>query len=420
MLRRLVGNLVICQSGGPTAVINSSLAGVIDEALRHNEIEGVYGATNGILGVLNRSFIDLKKEDPSVVIGLRATPSAALGSCRYNLKEDDFEKILDIFEEYNIRYLLINGGNDSMGTADRILRFAVERKFEFRTMGIPKTVDNDLLYTDHCPGYGSIGRWLAIAVMDAGRDTEGIYTADPVKIVETMGRDAGWVAATTALARQGERDAPHLIYFPEVTFRLENFLMDVQKTHHALGYAVVVVSEGLKGEDGRPLIESKRIIDTDGFGHRQVGGVGQYLADAVAENLGIKARYDKPGTIQRSSLICASATDLEEAYLVGKMAVRYTVEGKSGLMVTLERISAMPYQVETGCVALEKVANKVRKFPKEFINKNQNFVTEAFIDYLKPLAGGELPRYVRLKRHPVSKPFQPKQSTENEGNRDET
>jgi len=404
MSRNLRGNLIVCQSGGPTVVINSSLAGVIDEALRHDEIKGVYGALNGILGLLNLSIIDLKREDPSIITGLRSTPSAALGSSRYKLKEEDLEKILDIFEGYNIRYFLINGGNDSMDAANRILRFAKEMKFDLRVIGIPKTVDNDLLYTDHCPGYGSIGRWLAIATMDAGRDTEGIYTSDPIKIVETMGRDTGWVSATTSLAKQREEDAPHLIYFPEVTFNLQKFLEDVQLIYKTLGYVVVVVSEGIRGEDGGPIVESKRPIDTDSFGHRQPGGVSHFLAGAVSEQLGIKARYDKPGTIQRSSIVCASTTDLQEAYLVGKMAVRYSIEGKSGFMVTLERINSPQYQVKTGLVELEKVANKVREFPGEFISKDHNFVTPDFVKYLTPLVGGELPRYVRLKKYPIIRP----------------
>jgi len=402
MSRNLVGNLIICQSGGPTPVINSSLAGVIDEALRHDEIEGVYGALNGILGILNRSIIDLKKEDPSVISGLRNTPSAALGSSRYKFKDEDIEKVLKVFNEYNIRYFLINGGNDSMDTGDRIFKFAQERNYNLRVIGIPKTVDNDLPHTDHCPGYGSIGRWLAIATMDSGKDTEGIYTADPIKIIETMGRDTGWVVATTSLAKQTEVDPPHLIYFPEISFSFEKFLKDVQMIYHDLGYAVIVVGEGLRGENGSILVESKRAIDTDSFGHRQPGGVGQYLVDVIAENLKIKARCDKPGTIQRSSILCASATDLEEAYLVGKMAVRFSIEGRSGYMVTIERIDSPQYEIEIGLVELEKVANKVRELPLEFINKDHNFVTPDFIKYFTPLLGGPLPKYVKLKKYSVS------------------
>lgn len=411
MSRNLVGNLIVCQSGGPTAAINSSLVGVIDEALRHDEIKGVYGAVNGILGILNLSIVDLRREDPSVIAGLRTTPSAGLGSCRYKLKEGDLGKILDIFEEYNVRYFFINGGNDSMDTGDRILKFAQERKYGLRVMGIPKTVDNDLLHTDHCPGYGSAGRWLAIATMDAGKDTEGIYTADPIKIIETMGRNTGWLAATTVLAKQKEEEAPHLIYLPEVPFLLEKFLEDVQAVHKALGYAVIVVSEGIRGDDGRPLVESTLATDTDTFGHRQPGGVGQYLANVIAENLNIKARCDKPGTIQRSSMICASTTDLQEAYLVGKMAVLYAVEGKSGYMVTLERVNSPQYQIKTGLVELGKVANSTKEFPLEFITKDHNSVTPEFIKYFSPLLGGDLPSYVKLKKYPVAMPNSSGRST---------
>ena len=407
----VAGNLIVCQSGGPTAVINSSLAGVIDESLRHDEIKGVYGAVNGILGMLHLSIVDLRKEDPSIIAGLRTTPSAGLGSCRYKLNEEDLEKILDVFKRYNVRYFFINGGNDSMDTGNKVLNFAKEKKYELRVMGIPKTVDNDLMYTDHCPGYGSAGRWLTIATRDAGKDTEGIYTADPIKIIETMGRDTGWLAATTVLAKQREEDAPHLIYLPEIPFLLEKFLEDVQTVHKALGYAVIVVSEGIRGENGKLLAESKLATDVDSFGHRQLGGVGQYLVNVIAENLNIKARCDKPGTIQRSSMICASTTDLQEAYLVGKMAVRYAVEGKSGYMVTLERVNSPQYQTKSGFVELGKVANRVRAFPLEFITKDHNFVTRDFSNYFAPLLGGELPSYVKLKRYPVKIPDSTGRST---------
>ncbi len=404
MGHHLKGNLIVCQSGGPTAVINSSLVGLIHEALRHKNIKEIYGALNGILGILNLSIINLKKENPSTIARLRNTPSSALGSSRYKIKEADLDKILETFKKYNIRYFFVNGGNDSMDAGNRILKYAEKKGFELRVIGIPKTVDNDLINTDHCPGYGSIGRWLAIATMDAGRDTEGIQTADPIKIIETMGRDTGWVAATTSLAKQQEEDAPHLIYLPEAPFSIEKFLKDVQTIYRTFGYAVIAVSEGLRGKDGKPIVESKRSIDMDSFGHRQPGGIGQYLVDAVAENLGLKARFDKPGTIQRSSILCASKTDLKEAYRVGKMAARYAIEGKSGFMVTLERKNSSHYQIETGLVELEKVANQVRPFPREFINGNHNFVTSEFLKYLTPLIGGDLPTYMRLKKYPIKRP----------------
>ena len=396
---RLNGNLLICQSGGPTAVINASLAGVIEEALRHDEILGIYGAVNGVLGILRQSIIDLKKEAPSVIAGLRSTPSAALGSSRHRIAEEDLERILSVFQKFGIRYFLINGGNGSMATGNRVWEFARKQGYELRVMGIPKTIDNDLVHTDHCPGYGSVARWVATATMDAGRDTEGIYTADPIKIIECMGRNVGWVAAATSLAKQSEVDAPHLIYFPEIPFRKEKFLKDVQTVHRTLGYAVIVVVETLRGEDGRLLAESKRPLDIDSFGCRQGGEVGQYLVDLIAENLNIRARCDKPGTIQRSSTLCASPVDLEEAYRVGQSAVRYSVEGSSGYMVTLVRVGAKDYRAETGMIELGKVANEVRTLPPEFIHEEQNFVTSQFIEYCTPLVGRSMPKYVRLKRH---------------------
>jgi 6-phosphofructokinase 1 len=216
-----------------------------------------------------------------------------------------------------------------------------------------------------------------------------------------MGRDTGWLAAATALAKQREEDAPHLIYLPEIPFKLIKFFEDVRRIYESLGYAVIVVGEGLRGEDDRPLTESKHASDMDGVGPCQPGGIAQYLANMLAEHLDIRARFDKPGTIQRSSMICASKTDLEEAYMVGKMAVRYAVEGKSGFMVTLERSNSLNYKVNTGLVELGKVSNRVREFPLEFISKDHNFVTSEFINYFKPLLGGELPKYVKLKKYPV-------------------
>jgi 6-phosphofructokinase len=407
MPRPISGNLVVCQSGGPTAVINSSLAGVVDEALQHVEIRGIYGAVNGVLGILNRSMIDLRREGPSVIAGLRKTPSAGLSSCRYKLREEDLEKVLDVFKAYHIRYFVMNGGNDSMDTGYRIHHFARKKGYDLQVIGIPKTIDNDLLHTDHCPGYGSVSRWLAIATMDAGKDTEAISTADPIKIIETMGRDAGWVSAATALAHQEEGDAPHLIYIPEVPFLVDTFLDDVQRVYDTLGYAVIVVGEGLRGQDGRPLAESKWIIDTDSFGHRQPGGVGQCLADLVAKHLRLKARCDKPGTIQRSSILLASKTDLDEAYWMGQMAVLRAIEGNSGYMVTLERKDQASYSIETGLVELQKVANQVRVVPSDFFDQKNRFVTPAFIRYITPLIGDPLPRYTRLRRFAVADPGDP-------------
>lgn len=402
----LKGNLVIVQSGGPTAVINSSVAGVVEEAVRHREIREIYGGINGILGVLYEELIDLKKEAPEIISGLRRTPSSALGSCRYKLGEKDPERIFKALKAHNIRYFLIAGGNDSMDTGNKVVKMARDRNYELRVIGIPKTIDNDLCYTDHCPGYPSVARWLAIAIRDAGLDTEAIYTSDPVKIIETMGRNSGWVTAAAALSKERENDAPHLIYLPERPFIKEKFLEDVEKVYRKLGYCVTAVCEGLKDEKGEILIESKKATDIDKFGHAQRGGVGQYLCDLIAENLELKARSDMPGTIQRVSMVCASPVDLQEAYMVGRKAVDYAIQGNSGYMVSIIR-KAAPYSSFTMLTELEKVAGKTRTLPDYFINSEGNFVTPMFLKWAKPLLGGPLPEYARIKKFFVKKKLKP-------------
>jgi len=397
MAKKLKGNLIAGQSGGPTAVINNSLCGVIQEAQKHSDIENIYGMVHGIQGLLEENIIDLGRQKPEIIEGLRNTPSAALGSCRYKLQDEDYEKILDIFKKYNVRYFIYNGGNDSMDTAHKVGELAKSEGYELRCMGVPKTVDNDLGFTDHCPGYGSVGRWNAIATRDAGRDTEAIGIVDNVKIIETMGRNTGWITASTALGKDSEDSAPHLIYLPERVFDEEKFLADVESVYSRLGYALITVCEGLKDKDGKYLTASDRSIYADSFGHKQLGGVADYLCNVVADNLNIKARFDKPGTIQRMSSLCMSKTDAEEAYMVGQAAVENAIEGASGYMVSLVRESNDPYKCTTGLVALEKVANAEKPVPDEFINEAGNFVTDAYIEYAKPLIG-DLPEYVRLEK----------------------
>lgn len=397
------GKAVFAQSGGPTAVINSSICGAIEEARKHKEIVAMYGSIHGILGVLHENMIDLNRESPRTISLLRQTPSSSLGSSRYKLKEEDFDRILKVLAAHDIRYFFIAGGNDSMDTANRVFRMARERGYELSVMGLPKTVDNDLPITDHCPGYGSVARWLALSVRDAGLDTEAIYTSDTIKVVETMGRNAGWITAATALARQRPNDAPHIILLPEIPFSRDKFLSDVERVYRKLGYALIACCEGLRDENGDYLTASQRSLDTDRFGHRQLGGVGETLCGIIAEGLKIKARADKPGTIQRVSALLASPVDVEEAYATGAQAVRHAVEGKSGWMVTLEREPGAEYMCKTGIVSLEEVANREKKVPREFINAEGTGVTGAFLEYVTPLIGGPLPEYARLEKHFVKK-----------------
>lgn len=398
------GNLLITQSGGPTAVINSSCCGIIQKALEHREqIEGIYGAVNGILGVLNEVMVDLTKEDSATLELLKQTPSSALGSCRYKLTEKDYPRVLSVLEAHNIRYCFFIGGNDTMDTANKVSNIAREHGYELRVIGVPKTVDNDLIGTDHCPGYPSVARWLVIAVRDAGLDTKAIYTTDPVKIIETMGRDSGWITASTALARDEPGDPPHLIYLPERPFEEGQFIKDVKRVYDRLGYVVITVSEGLKDKKGETLVESSAKVDVDAFGHAQRGGVADYLCNLIKDRLKIKARFDKPGTIQRVSMMCVSEVDTEEAYQLGRVAVEQALQGKSGYMIILERFPSDEYKCTTGLMQLEHVANLKKKMPNEFINDDGNDVTKEFLEWARPLIKPGLPEYARLKRVTVKK-----------------
>ena len=398
------GNVLIAQSGGPTPVINSSCYGIIKEAYKHREAIGkIYGALNGILGVLNEEMIDLEKEDATMIELLKRTPSSALGSCRYKLTEKDYNRLLEVIVAHNIRYCFFIGGNDTMDTANKVDKLEKEHNYELRVIGVPKTIDNDLMGTDHCPGYPSVARWLAIAVRDAGLDTKAIYTADTVKVIETMGHNSGWLTAATALARDEPGDPPHLIYLPERPFDEDIFLSDVKRVYDQLGYVVITVCEGLKGKDGRTIVESRRKLNVDSFGHAQRGGIADYFCNMIDDKLGIKARSDKPGTIQRVSMMCASEVDLEEACEVGKVAVELALQGKSGFMITLERPLGKKYKCTTGRIKLEGVANLTRMVPDEFMNKDGNDVTEEFIEWARPLIRPGLPEYARLKRILIKK-----------------
>jgi len=406
------GNAIVAQSGGPTAVINASACGVIQEAMKQSDIQGMYAAHNGILGVLNEEIFDMGKEEPEAIEGLKTTPASALGSCRYKVKsQEDFERIVAVFKKYDIRYFFYIGGNDSMDTADRVSKLAADEGYEMRAVGVPKTIDNDLAYTDHCPGYGSVIKYLATMVMEAGRDTEALYTTDTVNVIEAMGRNAGWIAAGCGLARRDEEDAPHIILLPERPFDKEEFKDRVRYFLDKLGRAVIVVSEGTKNPDGTYIAEQKGDFAKDSFGHTQLGGAGLFIKDLVEREVEVKARFAIPSTIQRTGIHFASLTDSHEAYMAGQRAVQHAVEGVSGKMVTLERTSSDPYKCETGLADLVDVANGEKYFPVEWISKDGFFVTEEFRRYATPLIRGEveptikdgLPVFTRFKRHFVKK-----------------
>ena len=409
----LEGNAIVAQSGGPTAVINASACGVIQEAMKTDAIRSVFAAHNGILGVLEEDVFDLGHEDPEQIERLKRSPSSALGSCRYKLKgleenRADYERVLQVFRAHDIHYFFYIGGNDSMDTAHKLSILAKQEDWPLIVMGVPKTIDNDLACTDHCPGYGSVAKYNATIAMEAGRDTEALYTHDTACVMEVMGRNAGWIAAAMGAAHRCAEDAPHLVYLPEIPFTIEKFAADCKKVYAELGRVFVVAGEGINDGQGNYMAEQKGQFAKDAFGHTQLGGVAETLKDIIQTEVGIKSRYIKCGIAQRNGIHFASKTDRDEAYLVGQKAVQHAAEGTSGLMVTLERTSTAPYVCETGLAPLEEVANGEKKVPREFINDEGNGVTQAMIDYVTPLMQGEveikvaadgLPEYTRFRRH---------------------
>jgi ATP-dependent phosphofructokinase / diphosphate-dependent phosphofructokinase len=395
----LKGKLIVGQSGGTTSVINASLQGVIEQSFSEGGITGVLGMVEGVEGLLDGRVIDLTAEDAETIKGLSGTPASALGSCRYKLKPGDIQRLADSLRRLGVCYFVYIGGNDSADTAHQLAQHAGG---EIRVMSVPKTIDNDLPFTDHCPGYGSTARFIALTTVDAGRDTESTRTIYPVKIIEVMGRNAGWLPAAAALAKRSEKDAPHLIYFPERPFEMKGFLDDVQGVYDRVGYCVVVVSENLRDAQGMPLAGENAITYVDSFGHAYSRGPAETLASLVQSDLGLRARYDKPGTIQRMAMCYQSKVDAVEAYLCGRDAVRQLMAGESDRMVTLVRADGAGYHCSTGLVELEKIANVERRLPAEYINDGGNFVTEGFLRYALPLIGELPPPYPRLRTERVT------------------
>jgi ATP-dependent phosphofructokinase / diphosphate-dependent phosphofructokinase len=409
------GNAVVAQSGGPTAVVNASACGVIQEAMRYPQaIAAIYGANNGILGIVEEDLFDLRAESADIIEQLRCTPSSAIGSCRYNLgdlAEDrhKYDRLLEVFQAHEIRYFFYIGGNDSMATADKVNHLAADLGYGLRVIGVPKAVDNDLVGTDHCPGYGSTAKYLAVSAMEAGRDTEAMYTFDPVTIMETMGRNTGWLAASTGLAKRRPDEAPHLIYVPEIPFSPAKFIADVREVHKHLGRCFAVVSEGVQDEKGNYIAAETTV---DAFGRRQLGGVASSLHLLVMQETGLKCRYNKLDTCQRNAVHFASRTDSDEAYLCGQEAVRLAVAGTTGVMVALERQSDRPYRCTTVTVPLAEVAGGVKRLPREYMDAAGTGISEAMERYARPLILGEvplrlgldgLPEFGRFQRRPVSR-----------------
>ena len=404
----LIGAAVIGQSGGPSSVINASAYGVIKTALDSEYITTVYGANHGIKGVLNDRLMIMDKEDSKELEKLLYTPSSALGSCRYKIADPDvddtdYKRILEIFKKYNIRYFFYNGGNDSMDTCSKISRYCAKVGYECRVMGVPKTIDNDLYGTDHCPGFASAAKYIATSFMEVSRDCH-VYDVGMVTIIECMGRHAGWLTAAAALANiTGE--GPDLIYLPEVDFDMDQFIADVKRVYGEKQNCLVAVSEGVHYADGSFVSEAKT-SGTDGFGHAQLGGLASRLASVVKAATGAKVRGIELSLLQRCASHCASGTDIEESFNSGKVAVESALAGITGKMVGFKCSREGGYKCEYVLFDLGDVANTEQKVPLAWINEAHNGVTQDFIDYCLPLIQGEtkqdkengLPAFVNLKK----------------------
>jgi ATP-dependent phosphofructokinase / diphosphate-dependent phosphofructokinase len=423
-MSELNGNLLVAQSGGPTSVINASIAGVITEAGRHDCIENIYGGLNGILGILNEELIDLGDERAKTIEGLRHTPAAALGTCRYKINfdkkpeqaEKDMSRLFEVFAAHNIRYFFYAGGNDSQDTAHKIHLEAVKRGYELRVIGVPKTIDNDLPHTDHCPGYGSVIKYNAATVMEVGLDVSAMATDDgSCCLIEVMGRAAGWIAAGTVLAKQGNpAAAPHLILLPEIPVDIDVLLAKIKETVAAYKYCVVVVGEGVKNLQGEELGADKGRLDA--FGHPVLSGAADALATIIQGKINLKTRTVKLGYAQRAAAHFASQTDAEEAFATGAAAVRAAIDGKSGFMSKIVRLSTKPYKWTVELQPLGDIANVEHFVPRDWVSEDGFLPNEKFIEYAAPLIVGEvkvpmvngLPQYAVLGRSAVDKTLPPR------------
>ncbi len=408
-------NALYAQSGGVTAVINASACGVIETARKHKDVIGrVFGANNGILGALTEELIDTGRESARAIAGLRSTPSGAFGSCRYKLKsleenKREYHRLIEVFRAHDIGYFFYNGGGDSQDTAHKVSQLGKRLGYPIQCVGIPKTVDNDLPFTDTCPGFGSVAKYVAVSVREAAMDVASMCeTSTKVFIMEVMGRHAGWIAAASGLAAERPDDAPHVIVFPEVPFSRARFLKKVKNTVDTRGFCVIVVSEGARYTNGRFLADAGKL---DAFGHVQLGGVAPTIAAMINDKHGYKYHWAVADYLQRAARHIASKTDVDQAYAVGKAAVEHAVRGRDGIMVTIRRTSDLPYRWTVGEAPLHRVANVERRMPKSYISRDGFGITARARRYLAPLIRGEdypkykqgLPQYTRLKAQLIAK-----------------
>ncbi len=410
-----VKNAFYAQSGGVTAVINSTACGLIQEARRHpDKIRKVYAGRDGIIGALTEDLIDTSLESDADIARLRHTPGGAFGSCRYKLKSLEqhraqYERLIEVFKAHDIGYFFYNGGNDSMDTAWKVSQIAEKMGYPVVCVGVPKTVDNDLPHTDCCPGFGSVAKYVATSIREAGYDVASMArTSTKIFVLEVMGRHAGWITAACGLASEHAGEPPHILLFPEVPFDPERFLARVDDCVKQYGYCTVAVSEGLSDADGKLIAESGT---KDAFGHSQLGGVGQVVAQLIKDKLGYKYHWALADYLQRAARHLASKTDIEQAHALGVAAVDLALQGKNAVMATIERLADKPYRWQIGHAPLAEIANVERKMPPEFISPDGFHITEACRTYLQPLIAGEepppyrdgLPDYIRLKNIAVPK-----------------
>jgi 6-phosphofructokinase len=426
-MAELAGNMLVAQSGGPTAVINASLAGVIQEAGRHDCIEEIYGGANGILGILNEELIDINEEKARTIEGLKHTPAAALGTCRYKIdfkrKPDkaaqDMDRLFQVFQAHNIRYFFYIGGNDSQDTSHKIHDEAVKRGYGLRVIGVPKTIDNDLPHTDSCPGYGSVIKYAAATVMEVGIDVGSMATDDgSCCIIEVMGRSAGWIAAGTVLAKRGQAaNPPHIILLPEIQYDIDAVLARIKETVEAYRFCVVVVGEGIRNKKGEEIGADRSRLDA--FGHPVLAGASEILKDYIQEKLNTKTRTVLLGYAQRAAEHFASLTDSTNAFACGEAAVRAAVAGQSGQMVKIvrEKLPDASIRWTTALQSLGDIANVEHFVPRDWISDDGLLPNEKFVEYAQPLIEGEvkfplesgLPKYVALDKSPIEKKLPPRE-----------
>jgi len=412
-------NAFYAQSGGVTAVINATACGVIETARTSKNIGKVYAGKNGIIGALREELIDTSKESKKDIAGLKFTPSGAFGSCRHKLKsieenKAEYERLIEVFKAHDIRYFFYNGGGDSQDTAHKVSQLSETMGYPITCIGIPKTVDNDLPITDNCPGFGSVAKYVAVSIREAAFDVKSMAeTSTKVFVMEVMGRHAGWIAAAGGLACEKEGDAPHIILFPEIAFNKEKFLKKVDRTVKKFGYCAIVVSEGTAYKDGTFLADAGTV---DAFGHKQLGGVAPEVANMIKAELGYKYHWAVSDYLQRAARHIASATDVDQAYAVGKAAIEFADAGKNAVMPTIVRKKTKKYSWTIGEAKLADVANVEKMMPRSYITRDGFGITEECRQYLQPLIQGEsyppykngLPQYVELKNELVKKKLKTK------------